>query len=63
MLGNNLETLVLFGVSLESGTRLRYCWGVGNLETNARYQPVSLSEFKFSKMKSKFKRFGLSVVF
>jgi hypothetical protein len=43
--GNNLETLVLLGVSLETGARLRFCWG-GNLETNDRYQPVSLPEFK-----------------
>ena len=43
--GNNLETLVLLGISLETGARLGFCWGQGsgNLETSARYQPVYLS--------------------
>ena len=36
-----METLVLLGFSLET----EYCWR-GNLETNARYLPVSLPEFK-----------------
>jgi hypothetical protein len=27
--------LVLLGISLETGARLRFCWGWGNLETNA----------------------------
>jgi hypothetical protein len=46
--GNNLEMLVLLGISLETGTRLRFCWGgvEHNLETNARYQHVSWPEFK-----------------
>ena len=52
-----------WGSSLETGARLRYSLR-GNLETNARYQPVSLPEFKlkvrFSKMESEFKSFGIS---
>ena len=44
--------LVLLGVIiLETGARLGFLLG-GNLETNARYQPVSLPEFKFSEMES-----------
>jgi hypothetical protein len=52
--GNNLETLDLLGevnletwglgVSVESGARLGFYWGGGgNLETNARYQPVKFT--------------------
>lgn len=56
----NLETWGL-GVSVESGARLGFYWGGGgNLETNARYQPISLPEFKFSKMESELKRLDLS---
>jgi hypothetical protein len=36
--------LLLLGISLETRARLGFVGG--NLETNARYQPVSLSEFK-----------------
>jgi hypothetical protein len=43
--GNNLEMLVLLGISLETGAGLRFCWR-GNLETNAREEPVSLPELK-----------------
>ena len=35
--GNNLETLLLLGISLETGARLGFCWGC---------QPVGLPEFK-----------------
>jgi hypothetical protein len=40
--------LVLLGISLKTGAGLKFCWGGGggDLETNARYQPVSLPEFK-----------------
>ena len=57
--GINLERLDLLGeinlescwshvgFSLETGAMFRFCWGGGcNLETNARYWPVSLLEFK-----------------
>ena len=41
--GNNLEMLVLLGVSLETGARFRFCWWV---TWKLRYWPVSLAEFK-----------------
>ena len=44
--GNNLETLVLLGISLETGARLDFVGEGVDLETNVRYQPVSLPEFK-----------------
>jgi hypothetical protein len=41
----------LLEISLETRARLGFCWGElggggGNLETHARYRPVSLPEFK-----------------
>ena len=56
----NLEKMDPFGVSLQTGASL--CLLRGNLESNARYWPVSLPEFKFSKMESECKRFVLSQV-
>lgn len=40
-----LEMLILLGIILETKARLPYCWGGvgGNLETNVRCQPVSLT--------------------
>ena len=49
---------VLLGVSLETGTAHDLLGG--NVETNASYHPVSVPEFRFSKVESEFKRFSLA---
>jgi hypothetical protein len=56
----NLEMLDLLGLAKKLGFVVCVWGGEGNLETNARYQPVRLPELKFSKMESELTRFGLS---